>query len=110
MLKRILFMEEKNGGYKFDREAGIVEFLEGEKFKGEIGRAKHEEEKFDIIPLPANASEIALSAPLVVWHETTHTCNLNCKDCGRDRIYEDELNLEEIKEVYADLAGSGVFE
>lgn len=110
MLKKVLFREEKNGGYKFNRETGKVEFLEGKKFSDEIQKFKKRNEKYDLINLPSNSSEIALSSPLVIWHETTHACNLNCKECVRDRTHEKEMDIGEISKIYADLADSGVFE
>ncbi|MBS3079427.1 radical SAM protein [Candidatus Pacearchaeota archaeon] len=110
MSEKILFRQERNGGYKFNRETGKVEFLEDDKFNNEIQEFKKRNEGLDIISLPENSSEISLSAPLVIWHETTHACNLNCKECVRDKGHEKELNAEEISQIYADLASSGVFE
>ncbi len=109
-MERILFRQERNGGYKSNRETGVVKFLEDDKFSDEIQEFKKRNERFDIISLPENSGEISLSAPLVIWHETTHACNLNCKECVRDKGHEKELNAEEISQIYADLASLGVFE
>lgn len=110
MVEKTLFRQELNGGYRFDRETGNVEFLEGEKFSDGILGFKERNEKFDVIPLPENPSSVALSAPLAVWHETTHACNLDCKECLRDKTPESELGIEKIDRIYTDLASSGVFE
>jgi len=110
MVEQVLFRQEAEGGYRFDRETGKVFFFETEQFADEVMAARQKKENFDFVPLPSNASRIALSAPLAIWHETTHSCNLNCKNCGRARTEESEMNLEEIEGIYKEIASNGVFE
>ena len=113
MKPRILFREERNGGYKFNRETGKAEFLKDKSFVQEIEEFKKRNEKFDLISRSTKNKElsrIALTAPLAIWHETTEACNLNCKMCAQRKIYEKEIEVEKICHIYDDLASSGVFE
>ena len=110
MKLKTLFREEKNGGYKFNREDGTAEFYEGDKFREEIKKAEDKKESFDRVERPENASDLALTAPLAIWHETTQACNLSCKDCGRRKTGEEDLDIKKINKIYRDLSASGVFE
>ncbi len=110
MAEKFLFRAERNGGYKFNRETGLAEFLDTKGFANEIAEFKARKESFDMVPLPENPSKIALAAPLAIWHETTQACNLDCQMCGKAQAHENELGVPEITPIYRNLATAGVFE
>ncbi|HLC64583.1 MAG TPA: radical SAM protein [Candidatus Nanoarchaeia archaeon] len=111
MVAGILFREEReNGGFKFDRETGKAEFFDEKSFPEEIMKSGKKGEHFDVVFKPAKMSKIALTAPLAVWHETTEACNLDCKPCGQVKSGEKELEVGQIKDIYAGLSSAGVFE
>ena len=110
MVARILFRQESDGWYKFDREKGEAKFLSVEDTGRKMADMAGRDERYDVVKRPENASALVVTAPFAIWHETTHSCNLDCRECGRARVHEKELELGDIKRIYQDFSMSGVFE
>jgi len=110
MKPKMLFREEVDGFYMFNREDGEAELLSNEDFDKKSIELENKNESFDIIKKPKEISDIALTAPNAIWHETTQSCNLNCEHCGHEKTSEDDIELSQIQKIYKDLASAGVFE